>query len=161
MTQPTPGDRARQQYEDVEKKTAAAMERLVGSEAFAESLAMFVGNVTALVRVADLGLDQVVRATRLAGRRDIARLGRQIARTEDKLENVLVVVEGLEAELALARRERDEARGRLEGGESQGESQRDPGGTSTGAPRRARAARTTRAASSDVLTRGGSDESGR
>ena len=115
MTQPTPDERARQQYENAEKKAAQAMERLVGSEAFAESLAMFAGNLTALVRVADLGLDQLVRATRLAGRADIARLGRQIARTEDKLENVLVVVESLEAELVATRRERDEARTALAG----------------------------------------------
>lgn len=110
MTQPTPGDRARKQYEDAEKRAASSMESVVSSEGFAESLALFTSNAVALARVANAGVDQLVRATRLAGRRDITRLGRQIARTEDKLENVLVIVEGLEAELAQARRERDEAR---------------------------------------------------
>jgi hypothetical protein len=47
----------------------------------------------------------MVRNMRLAGRADIARLGRQLARTEDKLETVLQEVERLQDELR-AERER-------------------------------------------------------
>jgi hypothetical protein len=45
-------------------------------------------------------MDLALRNLRLAGRRDIVRLSRQLARTEDKLERVLQEVEALRAEVA-------------------------------------------------------------
>jgi BMFP domain-containing protein YqiC len=42
--------------------------------------------------------DLIVRNLRLAGRADIDRLGRQLARTEDKLELLLQEIEALRAE---------------------------------------------------------------
>lgn len=72
------------------------MERVVTSEGFAELLARAVENVIALHRIASGVLDLVVRNLRLAGRQDVARLGRQVGRAEDKLERVLQEVETLQ-----------------------------------------------------------------
>ena len=43
-------------------------------------------------------MDLIVRNLRLAGRADIDRLGRQLARTEDKLELLLQEIEELRVE---------------------------------------------------------------
>jgi hypothetical protein len=81
-------------------------EQLVQRNAFGELLAMATENVVALAKIgADVG-DLAVRNLRLAGRRDIARLGQQLARTEDKLESDLQEVERLQDEL---RAEREKA----------------------------------------------------
>jgi hypothetical protein len=81
-------------------------ETLVQRDAFGELLAMATENVVAVAKIgADVG-DLFVRNLRLAGRRDIARLGAQLARTEDKLESVLQQVEQLQDEL---RAEREKA----------------------------------------------------
>ena len=81
-------------------------ERVVQRNAFGELLALATENVVALAKLgADAG-DLAVRNLRLAGRRDIARLGQQLARTEDKLEAVLQEVERLQDEL---RAEREKA----------------------------------------------------
>ena len=78
-------------------------ERLVQRDAFGELLAMATENVVALAKIgADVG-DLAVRNLRLAGRRDVARLGQQLARTEDKLETVLQEVERLQDELRAER----------------------------------------------------------
>ena len=66
----------------------------------------------ALTRIGNETMDMVVRNLRVAGRQDIARLGRQLARTEDKLETVLQEVERLQDEL----RERERAAGQDGGG---------------------------------------------
>ncbi len=95
---PTPDEQVRRLYEEAEAKTAAAMEQLVGRDAFGELLAKVTENVVALTKIGNDGLDLVVRNLRVASRRDIARLGAQIARTEDKLEMVLQEVEALRAE---------------------------------------------------------------
>ena len=81
-------------------------EQVVQRNAFGELLAMATENVVALAKLgADAG-DLTVRNLRLAGRRDVARLGQQLARTEDKLEAVLQEVERLQDEL---RAEREKA----------------------------------------------------
>jgi hypothetical protein len=81
-------------------------EQVVQRNAFGELLAMATENVVALAKLgADAG-DLAVRNLRLAGRRDVARLGQQLARTEDKLEAVLQEVERLQDEL---RAEREKA----------------------------------------------------
>ena len=122
--QPRPSDplkAAKAAYETQEKQASKTLEELVSSQGFAEGLAMVTSNVAAMARMSSVGLDQVVRMTRLAGRSDIARLGRQLARTEDKLEQVLQVVESLEAELAVVRAERDAAKAELAGRSGQSE----------------------------------------
>jgi hypothetical protein len=97
---PDPTEEVRRLYEDAEKRTAAAMEGLVKRDAFGELLARATENILALTRIGNDAADLVVRNLRLAGRRDITALARQIARTEDKLELVLQEVERLQEQLA-------------------------------------------------------------
>ena len=92
---PTPEEEARRLYEEVESRVAKAAERVVSRESFAEVLAMATENVVALTRIGFDAMDLVWSNLRLAGRRDITRLARQLARTEDKLEQVLQEVERL------------------------------------------------------------------
>jgi hypothetical protein len=101
---PTPEQEARRLYEEAESRVAKAAERVVSRESFGELLAMATENVVALTRMGFDALDLVWSNLRLAGRRDITRLSRQLGRTEDKLELVLQEVERLrdEAERATA-----------------------------------------------------------
>ena len=92
---PTPEQEARSLYEEAESRTAQAAERVVSRDSFGELLAMATENVVALTRMSFDALDLVWSNLRLAGRRDITRLGRQLGRTEDKLELVLQEVERL------------------------------------------------------------------
>jgi hypothetical protein len=96
---PTPEEEARRLYEDAEARVANAAERVVSRESFGELLAMATENVVALTRMGFDAMDLVWSNLRLAGRRDITRLARQIGRTEDKLEQVLQEVERLREQL--------------------------------------------------------------
>jgi uncharacterized membrane-anchored protein YjiN (DUF445 family) len=97
---PDPTEDVRRLYEDAEQRTASAMEELVKRDAFGELLARATENILALTRMGNDAADLVVRNLRLAGRRDVTSLGRQLARTEDKLERVLQEVERLQEQLA-------------------------------------------------------------
>ena len=101
---PDPTEEVRRLYEDAEKRTAAAMEELVKRDAFGELLARATENILALTRIGNDVADLIVRNLRLAGRRDITSLARQIARTEDKLEQVLQEIERLQEQLAESER---------------------------------------------------------
>jgi hypothetical protein len=92
---PTPEQEARRLYEEAESRVAKAAERVVSRDSFGELLAMATENVVAVTRMSFDALDLVWSNLRLAGRRDITRLGRQLGRTEDKLEQVLQEVERL------------------------------------------------------------------
>ena len=92
---PTPEQEARRLYEEAESRMAKAAERVVSRDSFGELLAMATENVVALTRMSFDALDLVWSNLRLAGRRDITRLARQLGRTEDKLELVLQEVERL------------------------------------------------------------------
>jgi hypothetical protein len=93
----SPQDHLRRVTETIEAQTAEAMEQLVGGEGFSQLLSRVTENVVALSKVtSDMG-DLVLRNLRIAGRSDVDRLARQLARTEDKLEMVLQAVERLEA----------------------------------------------------------------
>jgi hypothetical protein len=92
---PTPEQEARRLYEEAESRLAKAAEHVVSRDSFGELLAMATENVVALTRMSFDALDLVWSNLRLAGRRDITRLGRQLGRTEDKLELVLQEVERL------------------------------------------------------------------
>jgi BMFP domain-containing protein YqiC len=92
---PTPEEQVRRLYEDAETRTAKAMEQLVASQGFGELLARMTENLVALSKVGSDLADLVLRNLRLAGRGDITRLGRQLNRTEDKLELLLQRVEEL------------------------------------------------------------------
>jgi hypothetical protein len=95
----TPTQEAKRLYEQAESQTAEAMEQLVGREGFGELLGRVTENAMALTRVGQGMLDMGVRNLRVAGREDVVRLARQLARTEDKLERVLQEVERLEQKL--------------------------------------------------------------
>ncbi len=90
----------RKLYDDAEARTATAMEQLVARESFGELLAMTTENVLAVTKIGTDAADLVVRNLRLAGRRDITNLAKQIARTEDKLELLLQEVERLQDQVA-------------------------------------------------------------
>ena len=99
----TGDDQIRAYYERAESATAQAMEEMVAKPGFGRLLAMTTENVAALWRLgADLA-DLTLRNLRIAGRADVARLARQLNRTEDKLERVLQEVEHLRDELARQR----------------------------------------------------------
>ena len=90
-------------YEEAESRTAKAMETLVARESFGELLAKVTENVMSLTKIGNEAMDMAVRNLRVAGRQDVIRLGRQLARTEDKLELVLQEVEQLQDELRASR----------------------------------------------------------
>jgi len=92
---PTPEEEARRLYDETEARVAKAAERVVSRESFGEVLAMATENVVALTRIGFDAMDLVWSNLRIAGRRDITRLAKQIGRTEDKLEQVLQEVEAL------------------------------------------------------------------
>ena len=89
-------------YEQTESQAAKASEELVGSRGFAGLLGQLAENTAAITKLSSDAMDLVLRNLRIAGRRDVVRLARQLARTEDKLERVLQEVEGLRDELARA-----------------------------------------------------------
>ena len=109
---PTPEEEARRLYEEAESRVAKAAERVVSRESFGEVLAMATENVVAITRIGFDAMDLVWSNLRLAGRRDITRLARQLARTEDKLELVLQEVERLREQVDACERQRRQARGR-------------------------------------------------
>jgi hypothetical protein len=92
---PSPAEQVARLYEQAESEAAKASERLVGSSGFASLLGQFAENAAALTKLSGDALDLAVRNLRLAGRRDIIRLSRQLARTEDKLERVLQEIEAV------------------------------------------------------------------
>jgi hypothetical protein len=100
---PTPEEEARRVYEEAEARVAKAAERVVSRDSFGEVLAMATENVVALTRMGFDAMDLVWSNLRLAGRRDITRLARQIGRTEDKLEQVLQEVEALREQVDTSR----------------------------------------------------------
>ena len=99
---PTPEQEVRRLYEEAEARVAKAAERVVSRDSFGELLAVATENVVALTRIGFDAMDLVWSNLRLAGRRDVTRLTRQIGRTEDKLELVLQEVERLREQVERA-----------------------------------------------------------
>jgi hypothetical protein len=85
-------------FKESEAALSAATEQTVQRDAFGELLARSTENVMAVIKIGFDVADLIVRNLRLAGRADIDRLGRQLARTEDKLELLLQEIEALRAE---------------------------------------------------------------
>jgi hypothetical protein len=81
--------------EGFESEAAAGAERSVAGEGFAELLVQLTENAVAVSRITADVWDLMVRNMRLAGRADIDRLARQLARSEDKLELLLQGIEQL------------------------------------------------------------------
>jgi hypothetical protein len=96
---PGPAEQVARLYEQAETEAAKASERLVGSGGFASLLGQFAENAAALTKLTNDGMDLVLRNLRIASRRDIVRLSRQLGRTEDKLERLLQELEVVRDEL--------------------------------------------------------------
>jgi hypothetical protein len=92
---PSPVEQVARLYEQAESDAARATERVVGTGGFASLLGQLAENGAALTKLSGDALDLALRNLRLAGRRDIIRLSRQLARTEDKLERVLQEIEAV------------------------------------------------------------------
>ena len=92
---PTPPEQVSRLYEEAESEAAKAAERLVGSRGFASLLGQLAENTAAMTKLGNDAMDLMIRNLRIAGRRDVVRLGRQLGRTEDKLERVLQELEEL------------------------------------------------------------------
>jgi len=86
-----------------ESTAAEKAESAVSGRGFATVLGWAAENLIAVTRIGGDVADLALRNLRLAGRKDIARIGTQQARTEDKLERLLQEVERLQAELRLLR----------------------------------------------------------
>ncbi|HEY5316492.1 MAG TPA: hypothetical protein VIJ20_00825 [Solirubrobacteraceae bacterium] len=86
-------------YEELEAQSARASEEIVSGSGFTTLLARAAENAAALTKLSGDAMDLVLRNLRVAGRRDVVSLARQLARTEDKLERVLQEVEELRDEL--------------------------------------------------------------
>jgi hypothetical protein len=97
---PTPAEQVARLYEQAESQASKASERLVGSQGFASVLGQLAENAAALTKLGNDAMDLVIRNLRVAGRRDVVRLARQLARTEDKLERVLQELEEVRDQLA-------------------------------------------------------------
>jgi DNA repair exonuclease SbcCD ATPase subunit len=95
----SPADQVARLYEQAESQAAQASERLVGSGGFASLLGQLAENAAALTKLSNDAMDLLMRNLRVAGRRDVVRLSRQLARTEDKLERVLQELEELRDQL--------------------------------------------------------------
>jgi hypothetical protein len=97
---PTPAEQVARLYEQAETQAAKASESVVGSGGFASLLGQLAENTAALTKLTSDSMDLVWRNLRVAGRRDIVRLSRQLGRTEDKLERVLQELEEVRDQLA-------------------------------------------------------------
>ncbi|GAC1317715.1 MAG: hypothetical protein NVSMB25_05900 [Thermoleophilaceae bacterium] len=107
-----PAEQVRGFYAEAETAAARASEQLVRGDSFGELLARLTENTMALTRIGFGTLDLLVRNLRIAGRTDLVRLGRQLARNEDKLEMVLREVEKLQDQVARLERPQPPGRGR-------------------------------------------------
>src|ERR1700761_3528971 len=96
---PNPIEQVARLYEQAESEAAKATERLVGSGGFASLLGQLAENAAALTKLSADAMDVALRNLRLAGRQDVIRLARQLARTEDKLERVLQEIEAVQDRL--------------------------------------------------------------
>ncbi len=130
---PQPGEQVALLYEQAEARAADAGENLVGSKGFASVLGQMAENAAALTKLGTGAMDLVIRNLRVAGRRDVVRLGRQLARNEDKLERVLQELEEVRDELG---RERSRSSSAREGARANGASSRGSGQSGGSASRR-------------------------
>jgi hypothetical protein len=118
----SPVEQVARLYEQAEAEAAKAGESLVGSRGFATMLGQLAENAAALTKLGNDAMDLVLRNLRVAGRRDIVRLARQLARTEDKLERVLQELEELRGQLEQRGRRAEPQRGAGRARASQGNS---------------------------------------
>jgi hypothetical protein len=106
---PSPGPDLRRFLEEAESSFAQALEKMVAGPMFGLLLAQTAENMVALSKIARDSADLAVSNLRIAGRRDVVRLERQLGRAEDKLEMLLQELEGVRSELASSPRVADRA----------------------------------------------------
>jgi hypothetical protein len=123
---PGPAEQVSRLYEDLEAQSAKASEELIASAGFTALLARAAENVAALTKLSGDTMDIVLRNLRLAGRRDVVSLSRQLARTEDKLERVLQEVEELRDELGRAGHDKPARAARSQRSANDGRAARSP-----------------------------------
>ena len=82
-----------------ERTLEDALTKLVGSDSFSRLLAETMGTTMGMVKLSSDAFELGLRTLRLPTQGELTRLARQISRLEDKLEDVLVAVERLEAQL--------------------------------------------------------------
>jgi hypothetical protein len=128
---PSPAEETHRLYEEAESRTARAFERLVARDSFGELLAKATENVVGITKITTDIFDLVLRNLRIAGRQDIVRLSRQLARTEDKLERLLQEVERLQ-DASVPRRSQSPNGGRSDPGGSETRRQTRSGGSGSG-----------------------------
>ena len=145
---PTPTEQVRRLYEDTEQRTAQALEHLVARDSFGEVLARLTENVVGVVKLGNDAVDLILRNLRLAGRQDITRLGRQLARAEDKLELVLQEVERLNEQIAAQPRGRASSGARASSGGRSGSGGRSSSSNGRGSSRSTRSRSSSRSRSS-------------
>jgi hypothetical protein len=118
---PSPAEQIKNLYEESESRTADAFEQLVKRDSFGELLARMTENVVGVTKIATDTFDLVLRNLRLAGRQDITRLSRQLARAEDKVELVLQEVESLRRQVDSQPSRRSSSRSSSSRGSSNGQ----------------------------------------
>jgi TolA-binding protein len=133
----SPGEQVARLYEQAEAQAAKAGESLVGSRGFASMLGQLAENAAVLAKLGNDAMDLALHNMRIAGRRDIVRLARQLARTEDKLERVLQELEELRDQLE-QRDQREQRDGRSQP-QRTGSTAKAPQGNSRGGRQSARA----------------------
>lgn len=106
----TAPERFRKGLDEFLGSTGAGLEEVVNTKAFGDILAQMTGNLVAVNRISAEAMDLFIRNARLAGRKDVSDLARQLGRTEDKLEAVLALVEELQTDLKAARTENSDLR---------------------------------------------------
>ncbi len=151
VAQPTdPLSSAYAAYEQFESRLSTAMDQLVGTNGFAELFTTSATTAMALTRMANGAIDQAMRTTRLAVRHDVTSLARQLARTEDKLERVLQMVEKISDRLDSLETSEAAGTGRARTATSANGSPKDPSGSDGDVaptePSRASGARASRSA---------------
>lgn len=93
----------RRLYVEARSSASRTVEEIVSRGSLGELTARLTENVVAVTKIGADMYDLIVRDLRLAGRHDVTRLARQLARTEDKVELVLQEVEGLREALGRSR----------------------------------------------------------
>ncbi len=79
-----------------EKTAEQQLTQLVGSDSFARFVAESMGTTMGLVKLWSDAFELGVKTLRLPSQSELTRISRQVARLEDKLEDILVAVERLE-----------------------------------------------------------------
>jgi hypothetical protein len=92
-----------QKLGEASAKAEKAMEEqlapVVGSEAFAQLLAEAMGTSMGLIKLSNDAWEGLLRAARFPTQGELTRLGRQLVRLDDKLEDLLVAIERIEDRL--------------------------------------------------------------